>query len=75
MNEINLNTNVQQQAQKQEPIAETAGTIASAQTTNTGSPLFNAVAETAGTIASSSGSSSSSSSSSSSGGGSTSFVC
>ena len=74
MSEINLNTNVSGQVQKQEPAAETAGTIASAQTTNTGSPLFNAVVETAGTIASSS-TSASSSSSSSSGGGSTSFVC
>ena len=75
MTEINLNANVQKQAPKQEQLAETAGTIASVQTTNTGSPLFNAVVETAGTIASSGTSSASSSSSSSSSGGSTSFVC
>ena len=71
MSEINLNTNVSGQVQKQDVVAETAGTIASAETTNTGSPLFNVVVETAGTVASAA----SSSSSTSSGGGSTSFVC
>ena len=69
MSEVSLNTNVQKQDAHIEAV-ETGGVIAS-NSTNTPSPLFNAVqsAETGGSIASSSSAGSSSS------GASTSFVC
>ena len=65
MTDLSLNVNLSKQEVKTEPV-ETGGVIAS-NTTNTPSPLFNAVPsiETSGSIASSSSSS----------GGSTSFVC